>query len=510
MNYEPVIGLEVHVQLLTQSKLFCGCSTKFGEEPNKNTCPVCLGWPGSLPVLNEEALKLALKVGLALNCEISGRLKFDRKNYFYPDLPKAYQISQYDNPVNGKGWLEIEYKPNKAVILSPDAEASKMENPEAQGDSQKVQDDKKMITKKIGITRAHLEEDAGKLLHEGIAAASLVDYNRAGTPLLEIVSEPDLRSPEEAYAYLTSLKAILQYLEVSDCNMEEGSLRCDANVSIRKAGESKFGTKAEIKNMNSFKAVQKAIQYEIKRQTDLLESHERVIQETRLWNETKGQTFTMRSKEEAHDYRYFPEPDLVPFSISKETVEGIRKDLPELPVQRVDRFIKNYSLSDYDALVLVQDKQLANYFETAVAEKANPKLASNWIQSELLALVNSNKHTVETLPKFFPATYLAELLGLIENQTISGKIAKDVVAISYESGKSPGTVVKEKSLEQVTDTKLLESAADKIIAAHPKSVADFKAGKRQALGFLVGQLMKETQGKANPKLANEILVRKLS
>ena len=480
MNYEPVIGLEVHVQLRTKSKLFCSCSTEFGSEPNKNTCPVCLGWPGSLPVLNEEALRFGIKIGLGLGCTVSRRLKFDRKNYFYPDLPKAYQISQYDMPVNSGGVLEIEMKG----------------------------EDGKVISKKIGITRAHLEEDAGKLLHEGIVDGSLVDYNRAGVPLLEIVSEPDIRSPEEAYEYLNALKAILQYLEVSECNMEKGELRCDANVSVRKMGETKFGTRAEIKNLNSFKNVQKAIQYEIQRHIKVNEEGGKITQETRLWSEEKGMTFTMRSKEEAHDYRYFPEPDLVPFTISVETIEAVRKTLPELPAERAKRFAKDFGLSEYDAYGLVEQKELAAYFEKCVAQKVSAKLASNWIQSELLALLNNAKLTIAQSP--VSAEALAGLLKLIENNTISGKIAKEVLPLMFESGKPADAIVKEKNWVQMTDTGLIEEAADKVIAANPKSVEDFKAGKQAALGFLVGQLMKLTQGKANPKLANEILVKKIS
>ena len=480
MKYEPVIGLEVHVQLGTRTKLFCSCPTEFGAEPNRNTCPVCLGLPGSLPVLNEEALRLAIKAGLALHCKIAERLKFDRKNYFYPDLPKAYQISQYDNPVNGRGLMEIEYK-------------------DAAG---------KMVHKKIGITRAHLEEDAGKLLHEGIKDGSLVDYNRAGTPLLEIVSEPDIRSPEEAYEYLNALKAVLQYALISNCNMEQGNLRCDANVSIRPVGQEKFGTRAEIKNLNSFKAVQKAIQFEIERQTQLLDSGQKVVQETRLWNDEKSQTFLMRSKEEAHDYRYFPEPDLVPFTISRETVAQIQGTMPELPDARIRRFVNSYGMTEYDALVLVQEKVLGNYFEECIKEKVNAKLASNWMQSELLALLNANKLSIEVSP--IKPKDLAGLIKLIENNTISGKIAKDVLPEMFASGKSAEAIVKEKGLVQVTDTKLLEEVAAKVIAANPKSVDDFKAGKAAALGFLVGQIMKETQGKANPKLVNEILTKKLS
>lgn len=479
-SYEPVVGLEVHVQLKTESKIFCACSTEFGREPNENTCPVCLGLPGSLPVMNEKALELAIKVGLALGCQISPRIKFDRKNYFYPDLPKAYQISQYDMPVSSKGHLAVKLK----------------------------EDGARMVEKTIGITRAHLEEDAGKLLHEGVRDGSWVDYNRAGVPLLEIVSEPDLRSPEEAYQYLVSLKAILQYLGVSDCDMEKGSLRCDANVSVRKVGETKFGTKVEIKNMNSFRAVQKALAYEIKRQTAAVESSEKIVQETRLWNESKGETFSMRSKEYAHDYRYFPEPDLVPFSVSASHIEEVRKHLPELPQARLDRFEKAYGLSAYDAYVLVSEKPLADYFERCANEKVSTKLASNWIQSELLALLNAKKISIEESP--VKPKDLAGLIRLIEQNTISGKIAKDVLPKMFESGKSAEAIVKEKGLVQVTDTKLLEEVADRVIKANPKVVNEVKSGKPQAIGFLVGQIMKETQGKANPKLINEILLKKLA
>ncbi|MBI4368032.1 MAG: Asp-tRNA(Asn)/Glu-tRNA(Gln) amidotransferase subunit GatB [Candidatus Omnitrophica bacterium] len=478
-QYESVIGLEVHVQLKTKSKIFCACSAAFGCEANENTCPVCLGLPGSLPVLNEKVLELAIKVGLALNCRISERIKFDRKNYFYPDLPKAYQISQYDMPVASKGFLVVEIKGDGGVLTE----------------------------KRIGITRAHLEEDAGKLLHEGIKDGSWVDYNRAGVPLLEIVSEPDLRTPEEAFQYLVSLKAILQYLEVSDCNMEEGSLRCDANVSIRSIGETKLGTKVEIKNMNSFRAVQKALAYEVKRQTKAVESGEKIIQETRLWNESKSETFSMRSKEQAHDYRYFPEPDLVPFSVASEKIETIKKSLPELPKARWDRFKTRYGLSDYDAYVLTSDKILGDYFEACIQEKADPKLTSNWIQSELLALLNAGKIAIGDSP--VKAKDLAGLIRLIGNNTVSGKIAKEILPMMFETRKSAETIVKEKGLVQVTDLKVLEEAADRVIRANAKSVSDLKAGKKQALGFLVGQVMKETKGKANPKLINEILTQKL-
>ncbi|MDD5226254.1 MAG: Asp-tRNA(Asn)/Glu-tRNA(Gln) amidotransferase subunit GatB [Candidatus Omnitrophica bacterium] len=479
MNYEPVIGLEVHVQLKTKSKLFCSCSTEFGAEGNSHTCPVCLGWPGSLPVLNEAALKLGIRVGLALNCKVAERLKFDRKNYFYPDLPKAYQISQFDMPVNGKGELVIETKTA----------------------------DGKMIERKIGITRAHLEEDAGKLLHEGITDGSLVDYNRGGIPLLEIVSEPDLGSPQEAYDYLTALKAILQYVEVSDCDMEKGSLRCDANVSVRPVNQEKLGTKVEIKNLNSFKMVQKAIQYEIERQTEALERGETIIQETRLWNDAKGTTFSMRSKEEAHDYRYFPEPDLVPFTLSRELVKSIEEALPELPMARAKRFIKEFGISEYDAYVLVQEKKIAGYFESCIREGASAKLASNWIQNELLAMLNLKNIAIDEC--LVSPHALAGLIRLVEKGTVSGKIAKDVLQEMAATGKTADVIVKEKGLTQVSDTGLIEKAVEKAIAANPVAVAEFKAGKQKALGALVGAVMKETGGKANPKVVNEILQKKI-
>lgn len=480
MKYEPVIGLEVHVQLGTKSKLFCACSTEFGSEPNANTCPVCLGMPGSLPVLNQKALELGMKAGLALDCEICERLKFDRKNYFYPDLPKAYQISQFDMPVNKGGCLWIEVKGA----------------------------DGKWVEKKIGITRAHLEEDAGKLLHEGIADGTLVDYNRGGVPLLEIVSEPDIRSAEEAYAYLSALKAVLQYAGVSDCDMEMGKLRCDANVSVRPVGQEKFGTRTETKNLNSFRAVQKAIDYEIARQSQVLEDGGVVEQETRLWDEVRGETKLMRSKEDAHDYRYFPEPDLVPFTIAREKVDEVRKTLPELPRAREKRFIEKLGLPRADAHVLVEDQPLAAFFEAMIAEKASSKLAANWLLNDLLGVLNEKKIKIENSP--ISPKLLAGLIQLIDSGTINGKIAKDVLPLMFEEKKSAEQIVKEKNLAQVQDTGLIEQVADKVIAANPKSVEDFKSGKKQALGFLVGQIMKESQGKANPKLVNEILTKKLS
>ncbi len=480
MQYEPVIGLEVHVQLKTKSKLFCACSTEFGAGGNKHTCPVCLGWPGSLPVVNEAALKLAIRAGLALSCQVAERLQFDRKNYFYPDLPKAYQISQYAMPVNGKGELLIETKGSDGTV----------------------------VEKKIGITRAHLEEDAGKLLHEGIPDGSLVDYNRGGIPLLEIVSEPDIRSPQEAYEYLTALKAVLQCIEVSDCDMEKGSLRCDANVSVRPTGQEKFGTKAEIKNLNSFKMVAKAIQYEIDRQTELVAGGEKVVQETRLWNDAKGVTFSMRSKEEAHDYRYFPEPDLVPFTLSKETVAAIRKTLPELPRARAKRFIRDLGLTEYDACVLVQEKRTAEFFEACVAAGAGARAASKWILNELLAILNEKNIAIEDC--LVKPDALAGLIRLVEGQTINNTTAKAVLLDMAATGKAAEAIVKEKSLAQVADAGLIERAVDKALAANPASVADFKAGKQKALGALVGAVMKETQDKANPKTVNEILLKKLS
>jgi len=475
MKYEPVIGLEVHVQLATKSKIFCSCSTQFGSSPNSNTCPVCLGLPGSLPVLNREALTLAVRAALALNCQIAERLKFDRKNYFYPDLPKAYQISQYDKPVSFKGFLNVVLKNGEK--------------------------------RRIGITRAHMEEDAGKLLHDQ-HDDTLVDYNRTGTPLLEIVSEPDIRTPEEAYSYLTQLKAVLEYSEVSDCNMQEGSLRCDANVSIRPAGETKFGTRAEIKNLNSFKAVQKAIEYEIIRQAEVLDGGGKVVQETRLWNDEKGKTFTMRSKEEAHDYRYFPEPDLVPFTISRDAVSEIQKTLPELPEARRLRFKEDYKLSDYDADALVSEKKLANFYEETCRHTPDPKLAANWLLSELLGHLNARKLPIESSP--INPKALGELVSLIQNATISGKIAKDVLPEMIDTGKTAAMIVKEKGLVQITDTGALEGIVAQVIQENEKVADDYRSGKKEAIGFLVGQVMKLSKGKANPGIVNQLLQKKLS
>jgi len=475
-EYEPVIGLEVHVQLKTKSKIFCSCSTRFGDPPNQNTCPVCLGMPGSLPVLNREALRLAIKAALALNCQIAERLKFDRKNYFYPDLPKGYQISQYDKPLSFKGHLNVALKSGGV--------------------------------KRIGITRAHLEEDAGKLLHDQSEEASIVDYNRTGIPLLEIVSEPDLRSPEEAYAYLTQLKAVLEYTEVSDCNMQEGSLRCDANISIRPAGEAKFGTKTEIKNLNSFKAVQKALEYEIARHKEAVGRGGKIVQETRLWNDASGKTLSMRSKEEAHDYRYFPEPDLVPFTVARQTVEEIRASLPELPEGRKARLKDAYKLSDYDAANLVLARALADYYERACRAAGDPKLVANWVMSELLGQLYGRGLTLAGSP--VTAERLGALVSLIEKGVISGKIAKDVLCAMIETGKPAEEIVREKGLVQITDPGALEEIIEKVIRENPKVAAEYKGGKTSSIGFLVGQVMRSTQGRANPPLVNELLKKKLA
>ncbi len=469
IEFESVIGLEVHVQLKTRSKIFCSCSTEFGALPNTNTCPVCLGYPGSLPVLNHQAYLYAIRIGLALDCKIAERLKFDRKNYFYPDLPKAYQISQYDMPITYQGHLVI---------------------------------DTNQGLKRIGITRAHLEEDAGKLLHEA-REGSVVDFNRAGIPLMEIVSEPDLRSPEDAYQYLVTLKSILQYIEVSDCDMEKGSLRCDANVSVRAKGESKFGIKVEIKNLNSFSMVKKALQYEIERQTQAINHGEKIRQETRLWRDEKEITFPMRSKEEAHDYRYFPEPDLVPFTVSRELVAEIRTAMPELPRARRERFIKDYSLSEYNAKVLTQEKKLAQFFEDTVKTGASAKLASNWIQSELLGKMYERGETLDTVK--ITASSIGALIRLIEKATISGKIAKDIFDEMLGTGKDPEAIVRDKNLVQVTDESLIRQTAEKVMAANLKSVEDYKNGKTNALKHLMGQLMKESRGKANPAAAEKVL-----
>lgn len=479
MKYEAVIGLEVHTELRTATKIFCSCKTSFGAEPNTNVCPVCLGLPGVLPVLNKKVLEFAVRTGLALNCEISRYSKFDRKNYYYPDLPKNFQTSQYDLPICEHGHLDIEVDGKKSTVR---------------------------------ITRAHMEEDAGKLVHHGTSITdsdySLVDYNRTGTPLLEIVSEPDIRSAKEAVAYMEKLRAILQYCGVSDCKMEEGSLRCDANVSVRPVGQKELGTKTEIKNINSFRGVERAIEYEAMRQAQLLEDGGTVVQETRTWDEKEGVTKSMRKKEEANDYRYFPEPDLVPFTVSDEYIEEIRKTLPELPDARKARYMESYGLAAYDADYLTNDKDRADYFEAMVAADAEPKEAANWLMGDFAKLLSRDNLEMKAAP--VQAAAMADLLKLIAKGTISGKIAKQVFAEMWTSGKDPETIVKEKGLVQISDTGALEELAAKVIAANPQSVADFKAGKKKAVGFLMGQIMKETKGKANPQVVNGILTKMLS
>lgn len=478
MQYESVIGLEVHVQLNTETKIFCGCSTKFGAEPNSQTCPVCLGLPGVLPVLNEEVLKKGILAGIALNCEISEYSKFDRKNYFYPDLPKAYQISQYDMPVCKKGYIDI---------------------PVENG------------MKRIGITRLHLEEDAGKSIHSEDKSenVSFVDLNRTGIPLAEIVSEPDMRTADEAYNYLQKLKSIIKYTGVSDVNMEEGSLRCDVNISVRLKGAEKFGEKVEVKNLNSFKAVKAAINYEFDRQVDLIEAGEKnlIIQETRLWDPDKQLTFSMRSKEDAHDYRYFPDPDLAPVIIDRDFVEELKKYLPELPDQKRERFIAEYNIPVYDAEVLTSVRQLSEYYEDVIKSGANPKKASNWIMSELMGQIQDPEDIMNFPVK---SADLAALLKLIDDNTISGKIAKTVFRDMIETGEKPETIIEEKGLKQVSDTSEIEAIIDKVIASNQQSVDDFRNGKEKAIGFLVGQVMKESRGKANPQIVNEILIKKLN
>ncbi len=474
MNYETVIGLEVHVQLKTETKIFCSCPAGSGGEPNTRVCPVCLGLPGTLPVLNRHAVELALRAGAALNCGLSGFSKFDRKNYFYPDLPKAYQISQYDRPLNGSGWLEI---------------------PTAGG------------KKRIGVTRAHLEEDAGKLVHfeDGWSG---VDYNRTGFPLLEIVSDPDLRRPREAYEYLKELRSVMRYIEVSDCDMEKGSFRCDANISLRPAGSRELGVKVEIKNLNSFKAVERALEYEEVRQRGLLEREEPVLQETRLFNADLQQTISMRSKEEAHDYRYFPDPDLVPVVFPPERIGEIREQLPELPLSRLTRFREQYGLPDYDAGVLTAERALADYYEAAAGGGVDYKSLSNWVMGELLGKLNEAGLTIEESP--IPADRLAGLLKLIEEGKISGKIAKRVFAEMFESGEEPERIVERRGLLQISDRGELEGIVEMVVTDNPGPAADFRGGKQAAIGFLVGQVMKATKGQANPKLVNQLLRARLS
>ncbi|WNQ12451.1 Asp-tRNA(Asn)/Glu-tRNA(Gln) amidotransferase subunit GatB [Paenibacillus aurantius] len=473
-KYETVIGLEVHVELHTRSKIFCGCSTSFGAPPNTHTCPICLGYPGVLPVLNKQAVEYAMKAAMALNCTINTDTKFDRKNYFYPDSPKAYQISQYDKPIGENGWIDIEV------------------------------DGK---TKRIGITRLHLEEDAGKLTHVDGGFASLVDFNRVGTPLVEIVSEPDIRTPEEARAYLEKLKAIMLYCEVSDVKMEEGSLRCDANISIRPWGQEKFGTRTELKNMNSFRGVQRGLEYEEIRQAEVLDSGGQVTQETLRWDDAAGRTISMRGKEEAHDYRYFPDPDLVTLAISEEWLEAVRRTIPELPDARKERYAKELDLPAYDAEVITSSKKLADFFEESLTYTKDAKAVSNWIMGDLLGYLNANN--LELGDVKITGQGLGEMIGLIEKGTISSKIAKTVFKELLATGKAPQQIVEEQGLVQISDEGAIQAIVDKVIESNPQSVADFQAGKEKAVGFLVGQVMKESKGKANPGLVNKLIVDKL-
>ncbi len=479
MDFEPVIGLEVHAQMLSNTKIFCNCSTQFGGEPNTRTCPVCLGMPGVLPVANRRVVEFSQKTALATGCTIQKYNQFARKNYFYPDLPKGYQISQYELPIATGGYLDLEIEADGAK-------------------------------KRIGITRIHMEEDAGKLMHEinGIAGdSSYVDLNRTGVPLMEIVSEPDIRSAREAVEYLKTLRSILQYLEVCDGNMEQGSFRCDANISLRPRGREKFGTKVELKNMNSFRHVERAIEFEIERQRDMLEDGHEIRQETRLWDEKREETFSMRSKEEAHDYRYFPDPDLVPLVIDEDWIAAVRAGLPELPRQRRQRFTDEYKLPDYDADVLTATKQVADYFEAAVKLHGQPKAVSNWIMGDIMRSLSDARDIAGF--RVTPA-HLAAMIALIDQGTISGKIAKKVFELMAETGKMPEALVQEQGLVQVSDTCELEKAVQAVLDANARMVDDFRGGKDKVFGFLMGQVMKSTKGKGNPQLLNDILRKKLA
>jgi len=473
MEYEAVIGLEVHAQLLTRSKIFCSCSTQFGAPPNTNTCPVCLGFPGALPILNREAVVMAVKAALALDCRINPVSIFARKNYFYPDLPKGYQISQFDRPLAENG----------GITLSGNGHP-----------------------KKIGIKRVHLEEDAGKSIHDGFAdsdRSSYIDLNRSGTPLIELVTEPDISSPAEAYEYLTRVKVILEYLEVCDGNMEEGSLRCDANVSVRPVGERKLGTKTELKNLNSFRFLQKALEYEIARQINILKSGGSIEQETRLWNTAEQKTISMRSKEEAHDYRYFPEPDLPPLVVNEKWQAEIRARMPELPEAKKHRFCERYGIPEYDARVLTSSVALADFFEDTVSLGANPKAASNWIMGDLLRDLKEFNKDIQNSPVRPKA--VADLIQLIERGEISGKMAKDVFEIMFREAKSPQEVIQEKGLRQITGASEIEKVIHEVIASNQKTVEQYRGGKKATFGFFVGQVMKATGGQANPALVNELL-----
>jgi aspartyl-tRNA(Asn)/glutamyl-tRNA(Gln) amidotransferase subunit B len=475
MDFEPVIGLEVHAQLKTKSKIFCGCSTTFGAPPNTNTCQVCLGMPGVLPVLNKKVVEYTMKMALATHCAITSPNRFARKNYFYPDLPKGYQVSQFELPIAEHGWLEVEVDATR---------------------------------KRIGITRIHMEEDAGKLVHDGREPKSYVDLNRTGVPLMEIVSEPDIRSPEEATTYLKKLHAIVRYLDICDGNMQEGSFRCDANISLRPVGQEQFGTRTELKNMNSFRNVQRALEYEIRRQRDILLDGGKVVQETLLWDADRNVTNSMRGKEEAHDYRYFPDPDLIPVVIDEAWIEEIRKTLPELPVERKERFVSDLGMSEYDAEVLTSSKELADYFEAALEVYSQAKKLSNWMMTELMREIKGEDGIdIKGCP--ISPENLGGLLNMIDKGTISGKIAKSVFIDMMASGKDAETLVKEKNLVQVSDEGELLSIVREIVEANPEQAADYRAGKTKLMGYFVGQLMQRTKGRANPKLANQLFSQEL-
>jgi len=474
-KYEPVIGLEVHVQLGTATKIFCGCPTGFGAPPNTNVCPVCLGLPGALPVLNRKAVEMAIKAALAMHCRVNPFSRFARKNYFYPDLPKGYQISQYDQPLAEHGWLDIPV----------DGE-----------------------TKRIGVTRVHMEDDAGKSIHDGFKDSdryTYVDLNRSGTPLIEIVSDPDIRSSDEAYAYLSALKQVMQYVGVSECDMEKGQLRCDANVSVRLKGAEKFGTKAEVKNLNSFRFAKMALDYEIARQVAVLEGGGKVAQETRLYNVVTGETVGMRSKEHAHDYRYFPEPDLAPLRVSDAWLDRIRVDMPELPADKRHRFVESYGLREYDAQVLTATREIGDYFEKAAAVSGDPRMAANWVNGELMGALKGRDITESPVS----AEQLGELAGFIAKGEISGKLAKEIFAKMFASGESARVIMDREGLKQISDTGALEAIVNEVIAGNPKQVEQYKSGKTTVLGFLVGQVMKVSKGQANPASVNELLRNKL-
>ena len=473
-NYEVIIGLEVHAELSTKTKIFCSCPTEFGAAPNTHVCPICMAMPGTLPVLNEKVVEYAVKAGLATNCEISRDSKNDRKNYFYPDLPKAYQISQFDKPLCEHGYVEIDTDEGK---------------------------------KKIGITRIHIEEDAGKLNHDDFGGGSLVDLNRAGVPLIEIVSEPDIRSSEEAEKYLRKLKSILEYIEVSDCKMQEGSLRADVNVSVRKKGDTKLGTRTEMKNMNSFKSITRAIEYEVDRQIDVLEDGGIIEQETLRWDDVSGKTFPMRDKEDAQDYRYFPEPDLVAIKLSEEYIENIKKALPELPESRKQRYLEEYKLSEKDANIITSSKYLSDLFEGATKICNNPKAVNNWIISDISRILNETEMEPIEIP--FDSKQLAKLVMLIDKGTISSSIAKKVLVEMFEHPRDPEDIIDEKGWVQISDEGAIKDVVLKVLEANPQSVADYKGGKDKALGYLVGQAMKETRGKANPQMLNKMFLEEL-